>query len=194
MITSTSAASCWVGGAEFARCLAFACPAKMPVCRPPRSLARLREAGLPQAHAAPHRRAAPASTGAAPAPRVCTGNPSTDEPLQSPLCAGNPSPDEEFDNEGRLTFWWSHGLISQDVKKAVERHCNFSEVGCSWRAPRQRLALCESSAPAFLAPHPLVPGRPSMRPATAGAARRFHLSPPRWASAPCRSSSRRESR
>ncbi|PRW58008.1 serine carboxypeptidase-like 34 [Chlorella sorokiniana] len=41
---------------------------------------------------------------------------------------GNPSTDEEYDNEGRLTFWWSHGLISQNVKKAVEHHCNFSEV------------------------------------------------------------------
>jgi len=34
-----------------------------------------------------------------------------------PLSAGNPSTDEEYDNEGRLMFWWSHGLISQDVKK-----------------------------------------------------------------------------
>lgn len=42
----------------------------------------------------------------------------------APLCAcppcsiaGNPSTDETYDNEGRLMFWWSHGLISQDVKK-----------------------------------------------------------------------------
>ncbi|KAI7846201.1 hypothetical protein COHA_000271 [Chlorella ohadii] len=32
---------------------------------------------------------------------------------------GNPSTDEEYDNEGRLMFWWSHGLISQDVKKRL---------------------------------------------------------------------------
>ncbi|PSC75722.1 serine carboxypeptidase-like 28 [Micractinium conductrix] len=41
---------------------------------------------------------------------------------------GNPSTDPLYDNEGRLTYWWSHGLISQNVKKEVEHSCDFEEV------------------------------------------------------------------
>eukprot|EP00887_Chlorella_sp_A99_P001282 scaffold14.g1282.t1 len=42
--------------------------------------------------------------------------------------AGNPSTDPEYDGLGRLNYWWSHGLISQDVHDEVKDACNFSNV------------------------------------------------------------------
>jgi serine carboxypeptidase-like clade 2 len=41
---------------------------------------------------------------------------------------GNPSTDPKYDNEGRVAYWHSHGLISEDVKQEMEKTCNFSNV------------------------------------------------------------------
>lgn len=43
---------------------------------------------------------------------------------------GNPSTDPVSDNEGRLVYWHSHGLISEDSKREIEKTCNFRSVEC----------------------------------------------------------------
>lgn len=43
--------------------------------------------------------------------------------------AGNAWTDAGFDNEGAVDFWWTHALISDDVRNSLLRSCNFSGVG-----------------------------------------------------------------
>ncbi|KAL3160666.1 hypothetical protein ABBQ32_010583 [Trebouxia sp. C0010 RCD-2024] len=42
---------------------------------------------------------------------------------------GNAWTDASFDNEGAVDFWWTHALISDDVRNSLLRSCNFSGVG-----------------------------------------------------------------
>ena len=45
------------------------------------------------------------------------------------LCVGNAWTDPGFDNEGAVDFWWTHALISDEVRDSLLRSCNFSGVG-----------------------------------------------------------------
>ena len=45
------------------------------------------------------------------------------------LLAGNAWTDAGFDNEGAVDFWWTHALISDDVRDSLLKSCNFSGVG-----------------------------------------------------------------
>ncbi|DBA70172.1 TPA: hypothetical protein ACH3X2_012218 [Trebouxia sp. C0005] len=42
---------------------------------------------------------------------------------------GNAWTDPGFDNEGAVDFWWTHALISDEVRDSLLRSCNFSGVG-----------------------------------------------------------------
>ena len=42
---------------------------------------------------------------------------------------GNAWTDARYDNEGAVDFWWSHALISDDVRDSLLHSCNFSGVG-----------------------------------------------------------------
>ena len=43
--------------------------------------------------------------------------------------AGNAWTDAGFDNEGAVDFWWTHALISNEVRDTLLKSCNFSGVG-----------------------------------------------------------------
>ncbi len=45
------------------------------------------------------------------------------------LSAGNAWTDAGFDNEGAVDFWWTHALISDEVRDSLLHSCNFSGVG-----------------------------------------------------------------
>lgn len=45
------------------------------------------------------------------------------------LRAGNAWTDAGFDNEGAVDFWWTHALISDEVRDSLLHSCNFSGVG-----------------------------------------------------------------
>jgi len=47
----------------------------------------------------------------------------------SSVCVGNAWTDAGFDNEGAVDFWWTHALISDEVRDSLLRSCNFSGVG-----------------------------------------------------------------
>lgn len=56
------------------------------------------------------------------APVASCPNPQTHPPFLLSLYllslyTGNPSTDSEYDNEGRLDYWWSHALISEDIRR-----------------------------------------------------------------------------
>ncbi|DBA89195.1 TPA: hypothetical protein ACH3X1_016344 [Trebouxia sp. C0004] len=53
---------------------------------------------------------------------------------------GNAWTDAGFDNEGAVDFWWTHALISDEVRDSLLRSCNFSGVG-----PLQQEALTAAS-------------------------------------------------
>jgi len=56
------------------------------------------------------------------------------------VCVGNAWTDAGFDNEGAVDFWWTHALISDEVRDSLLRSCNFSGVG-----PLQQEALTAAS-------------------------------------------------
>ena len=56
------------------------------------------------------------------------------------LLAGNPWTDPEIDNKGAVDFWWSHAIISDEVRHALLRFCDFSGVGPLLRE-RMQLAV-----------------------------------------------------
>ena len=49
--------------------------------------------------------------------------------------AGNAWTDAGFDNEGAVDFWWTHALISDDVRDSLLQSCNFSGVGPLRQSP-----------------------------------------------------------
>ena len=56
------------------------------------------------------------------------------------VCVGNAWTDAGFDNEGAVDFWWTHALISDEVRDSLLHSCNFSGVG-----PLQQEALSAAS-------------------------------------------------
>lgn len=45
------------------------------------------------------------------------------------LPAGNAWTAAGFDNEGAVDFWWTHALISDEVRNSLLHSCSFSGVG-----------------------------------------------------------------
>lgn len=61
---------------------------------------------------------------------VCAGRQGLVLPLPlPPLCAGNAWTDPTIDNPGAVEFWWSHGMISFDVREGIDANCDYSSVG-----------------------------------------------------------------
>lgn len=56
------------------------------------------------------------------------------------LPAGNAWTDAGFDNEGAIDFWWTHALISDEVRDSLLQSCNFNGV-----APLQQRPLTPGS-------------------------------------------------
>ena len=51
---------------------------------------------------------------------------------KSLLCvyfAGNAWTDPAYDNQGAVDFWWTHALISDDIRNGLLHDCNFSGIG-----------------------------------------------------------------
>lgn len=61
------------------------------------------------------------------------------------VCVGNAWTDAGFDNEGAVDFWWTHALISDDVRDSLLHSCNFSGVGPLQQEARTAATLDRNS-------------------------------------------------
>ena len=57
------------------------------------------------------------------------------------LLAGNAWTDAGFDNQGAVDFWWTHALISDEVRDSLLQSCNFSGVGPLRESPLTAASL-----------------------------------------------------
>jgi len=61
------------------------------------------------------------------------------------VCVGNAWTDAGFDNEGAVDFWWTHALISDEVRDSLLHSCNFSGVGPLQQEARTAASLDRNS-------------------------------------------------
>jgi serine carboxypeptidase-like clade 2 len=59
---------------------------------------------------------------------------------------GNAWTDPETDNRGTLDFWWSHAIVSDEVRSALSDYCNFSDIGPLSQVKQSNLTLFASNS------------------------------------------------
>jgi serine carboxypeptidase-like clade 2 len=69
---------------------------------------------------------------------------------------GNAWTDPEIDNRGTIDYWWAHGLIPDETRDGLIKHCNMSRVGPLYQeqAPAEE-ALLATDLAAVPQPSPL---------------------------------------